>query len=106
MEYNNLFLDNQSGFRAGHSCETALTTLVNDWSREIDKGSMVGAVLLDLSKAFDLVSHDILLQKMHLFGFHDSSVEWFSSYLNNRSQYTQIAGCLSNKGQVVSGVPS
>ena len=105
MEYNNLFLDNQSGFRAGHSCETALTTLVNDWSREIDKGSMVGAVLLDLSKAFDLVSHSVLLSKLKLYGCTDNAVSFFNSYLSSRKQFVRYENHDSNVTNVEVGVP-
>ena len=53
----------QSGFRKYHSCQTALIKLINDWLSHIDKGNIVGAIFFDLKKAFDVVDHEMLLQK-------------------------------------------
>ena len=58
----NILHSTQSGFRKGHSCQTALLHLVNKWATEIDKGNMVGTLFLDLSKAFDFVN--ILLKNL------------------------------------------
>ena len=48
-------------------------------------------ILYDLSAAFDTVSHDILLEKLKVYGFDDSSLKWMKSYLQNRTQYVQVA---------------
>ena len=93
--------DRQSGLRENHSCQTALIRLVDDWiSNEV-----VGTLLLDLSKAFDLVNHSLLLQKLHYYGLHESAVVWFRSYLNSRKQHVYVSGAYSDSGDVVSGVP-
>jgi len=65
---------------------------------------IVGTLMLDLSKTFYLVNHNILLQKLKLYGFHWSAVKWFSSYLSNITQQTDSSGVSSNPGNVVSGV--
>ena len=58
-----------------------------------------------LSKAFDLVNYDILLEKLQLYGMHEPTVKCFSSYLKDRYQQTYVSGTISNCGKVVSGVP-
>ena len=75
----------QSGFRKYHSCQTALTKLINDWLSHIDKGNIVGAIFFDLKKAFD-VDHEMLLQKLALYGVRGTSLRWFEAYLSDRSQ--------------------
>ena len=58
--------ESQSGFRQKHSCQIALVKLVDDWTKCIDKGKMIGALFIDFGKAFDLVDHNILLRKLSL----------------------------------------
>ena len=76
----------QSGFWKHHSCQTALIKLINDWLSHIDRGKIVAAIFFDLKKAFDVVDHEILLQKLALYGVRGTSLHWFESYLSNRSQ--------------------
>ena len=61
----------QSGFRKNHSCNTALLGLLDKWLKNIDKGEITGAVFFDLRKAFDVVDHEILLQKLKSHKFDD-----------------------------------
>lgn len=105
LQDNNLIHDQQSGFRKQHSCQTALTKLVDDWLYAIDNGDIVGTVLLDLTKAFDLVNHDILLSKLSMYKFNSNSLSWFKSYLNNRSQQVAVGCQLSDSLPIQSGVP-
>ena len=63
LETHQLFHSFQSGFRCGHSCQTAVTRLTDTWLSAFNNRQMSGAVFLDFRKAFDLVHHDILLKK-------------------------------------------
>ncbi len=103
-EYN-LVHEHQSGFRRQHSCQTALTKLIDDCLYAIDHGEIVGTVLLDLTKAFDLVNHDILLSKLDIYKLDGNSLAWFQSYLNNRSQQVSVGSQLSESMPIHSGVP-
>ena len=100
-----LLYDRQSGFRENQSYQTALIRLVDDSISAVDKNKVVGTLLLDLSKAFDLVNHSLQLQKLHYYGLHESAVVWFRSFLYSRRQDVYVSGAYSDSGDVVSGVP-
>ena len=95
----------QSGFRKNHSCHTALTHLIDTWLKDIDSGNYVGAVFLDLRKAFDLVDHEILIHKLKLYHFSENTVKLFESYLSNRHQLIKIKNLKSDILSIKSGVP-
>ena len=95
----------QSGFRKNHSCQTALIRLLHDWYSEIDNGSLVGTVFLDLRKAFDLVDHQILLYKLKLHHFSNETLNIFESYLNNRTQIVKVGNIKSDQRVIKCGVP-
>jgi len=105
MENNNLLEECQSGFRARHSCETALQWVVSDWKKSIGEEKMIGVVFLDLRRAFELVDRDILLKKMEWYGIKGVVLSWFKSYLENRSQRVKFNGILSDPVAVNLGVP-
>ena len=102
---NNLLSDNQFGFRPGYSTNTALFTITENIRKKVDQGYVVGLVTLDLKKAFDMVSHEILLYKLKNFGFDDLSVSWFRDYLSFRKHTTNINNNLSDFCPVTCGVP-
>ena len=95
----------QSGFRQHHSCQTALTKLTDMWLKDIDDGNLTGSTFLDFTKAFDLVDHNLLIQKLGLYHFDNCSLKWFTSYLTNRLQSVQIGDTKSENLNVISGVP-
>ena len=102
---NNLIHRHQSAYRPHHSCETALLNLTDNWLKAMDSRKLVGSVLLDLSKAFDLVDHDLLLSKIDKYHVTNTSQEWFQSYLSNRTQRCYINGSLSDALVLARGVP-
>ena len=95
LEYvtnNGLLYSKQSAYRPGHSCETALLSLTDNWLKAMDDSKLVGSVFLDLSKAFDLVSHDILLSTIAKYHASQPTLRWFRSYLCDRTQICAISG--------------
>ena len=105
FESNDLLYGRQSGFRKNHSCETALTKILDDWLTALDQNKIVGTVFLDFSKAFDLVNHTTLLRKLKSFHLHKSTLSWIASYLDKRKQQVQISGVLSDLELIKTGVP-
>lgn len=97
--------ERQSGFRSNHSCVTALTAIIDGWISSVDKNEIVGTLLLDLSKAFDLVNHKILLEKLSHYQFSAEALQWFVFYFDKRSQQVTISGKLSTPMLILSGVP-
>ena len=86
---NKLLNKYQSGFRSLHSTATALLDATNQWYFNIDSGLVTSVVSLDLAKFFDTIDHNILLEKLQLFGVSTSSILWFKAYLTDRQQICQ-----------------
>jgi len=95
----------QSGFRAGFSCVSTLTNVVDDVLRAADVGRVSALVMLDFSKAFDTINHEILLAILHFIGLGESACALLSNYLLNRNQRVIISGHFSEDCRVRSGVP-
>ena len=102
---HNLLSPWQSGFRPGHSTTTTLLHVTSEWYSALDQGFIVGAVFLDIAKAFDTVNHTLLLSRLADLGFDHATCEWFSCYLRDRHQCTAIDGNFSDEAVVPSGVP-
>ena len=102
---NNVRYDLQYGFRRGSSTSTAITELVDDLIGELEKKQVVGALFLDLKKAFDTLDHDILLSKLESYGIRGIANEIISSYLSNRQQFVQIENDKSTLLNIETGVP-
>jgi len=76
----------QFGFRRNSSCEIALIAAMDSWLESIDQGKLVGTLLIDLSKAFDMVPHQLLLNELSSIGCTVRTGLWFKSYLEDRKQ--------------------
>ena len=105
LENSGLIQECQSGFRAKHSCETALQWVISSWKKIIGEGKLIGVVFLDLRRAFEVVNRDILINKLERFGLKGNVLKWFKSYLENRTQRVKFNGRLSNAIRVDLGVP-
>ena len=86
---------NLSGFLENHSCCTALLKMTKDWRRSPDNRESAMAVALDLSKAFDSINHNFLLEKLKAYGFCESALSLMSSYLLGRKQRVCLHGVCS-----------
>ena len=93
---NKKLSENQSGNRKCHSTETALLHVTDDFFMATDKSEVSVVVLLDMSKTFDSIRHDLLLQKLQSIGVASSSLEWFHNYLSGRSQRVRIGDAISD----------
>ena len=105
LEQGHILSSRQFGFRKGHSTEDQLLRAYNKIVEEVDKGRMVDAVYLDFSKAFDVLSYNILLAKLRSLGFCQQILKWVESFLRGRSMRVSVGGCDSLAVPVTSGVP-
>jgi hypothetical protein len=105
FEIYNILYKNQYGFREKRSTQHAIIDIVNQIQTNMDKNMYTCGIFIDLQKAFDTVNHSILLQKLQHYGIRGIINDWFSSYLLNRIQTTQIGTVVSDKETMLSGVP-
>ena len=104
-ERNNILYPLQHGFRSKRSCETQLLECINDLSKNLEDGKQTDLLILDFSKAFDKVSHNLLLHKLHHYGIRGNTHRWISAFLSERTQVVVVDGEESDVGRVESGVP-
>ena len=90
----------QSGFRSGHSTETALTLMTERWLKAINDGNIVGTIMIDFRKAFDLVDHDLLIHKFTLYKCGTNFLKLMASYLKSRTQVVSVHGNQRTNGPV------
>ena len=93
---DNLLTPNQYGFQRGKNTEQNLIHVINHISTALNDGNYCIGIFLDLKKAFDVCSHEIRLKKLKHLGVKNRALEWFHSYLSNRSQQVDIEGNLSD----------
>ena len=105
VEEQSLISEKQWGFMKGKSISGALLTAVENWHRQLESGNNVCAVFFDFKKAFDSVSHNLLLKKLSTLGLDSYLLKWIASYLTHWLQYVGVNGKASSYSQVLSGVP-
>ena len=82
-----------------------MITLIEKWKKSVDNGGAFGALLTDLSKAFDCLPHELLIAKLDAYGFDKSSLKLMHSYLSNRKQRVKINDTYSSWSEILFGVP-
>ena len=106
LDANDLLPRYHSGYRRGHSTETALLKILSDLITAVDSVQLALLSLLDMSAAFDTVDHDILLQRLDgTYGIRGEVLKWFSAYLSGRAQAVHINGTSSPEIPLKYGVP-
>ena len=101
----NFLSDFISAYRKGYSTNHVLLRLIENWKAALDSNLFTGAVLMDLPKAFDCVPHDLLIAKLHAYGFSFETLTLLNSYLRNRKQCVKINNICSDFLNFFSGVP-
>ena len=87
----------QCGFRKGHNKHHCLLAMLEKWKSAVDKRKSFGTLLADLSKAFDCLSHELLLAKPHAYGFCIAALRLTHSYLTNRRELKQTCHTVLGK---------
>ena len=107
LDKYNIIHEHQYGFRKKHSTIHPILHLLNYIADSSDKPSkdITLGLFLDLSKAFDTISHSILLHKLNYYGIRGVCNDWFRSYLTNRKQYTETYSKSSSHASITCGVP-
>ena len=93
------------GFRKGHSIQHALLNLLKNWQKTLDKSGVIGTAVMDLSKAYDCLPHDLLIAKLSGYGFDDSATSLIFDYLSKRYQRVKIGSVFSSYLEILRGIP-
>jgi len=104
-ETNNILYPLQHGFRKARSCETQLLEFTDNISINMEQGKQTDVLVMDFSKAFDKVSHGLLIHKLHQYGIQGKTNAWIQAFLSGRSQSVVVEGTQSDAVNVESGVP-
>ena len=94
--FDSIFSKYQCGFRKGHSPQHCLLYMIEKIKQARDNNNVFAAVLTDLSKAFDCISHELLIAKLNAYGFVSPSLKFISAYLNFRKQKTKVGSTFSD----------
>lgn len=102
---NSILTPVQHGFRKGFSTVTQLASVVHSFASILDKPGQIDVIFLDYRKAFDLVCHHKLIEKLEIIKLPPYLISWISAYLTKRTQFVSISDCPSDEAPVTSGVP-
>ena len=105
LDDNNLLTPFQHCFRSKHNCETQLISFTQEIFDNLEKGKQTDLIVMDFSKAFDKVDHNLLIYKLMKLGINKPVTSWISSFLKDRTQSVVVEGTHSSTLPVMSGVP-
>jgi len=103
--FDNHFNPYLSAFRSGYGCQSTLLKIIEDWKKSLDDNKFVAAILMDLSKAFDCLPHDLMLLKLGCYGVSEQALGLIKDYLSNRKQCVKLGSHASNLKAIYKGVP-
>ena len=103
--FDNILFQSQCGFRIGYSAQHCLLVMIEKFKETIDRSNGFGALLNDLSKAFDCINHPLLTAKLYNYGVSLLSIKMIFSYLSNRIHRTKINECFIERSRIEHGVP-
>ena len=94
--FANILSKNQCGFRKGYNSQHCLVAIIEKWKKSLDSKGSFGALLTDLSKAFDCIPHELMIAKLDAYGFDLKALILVFNYLRNRKQRVKISSSYSN----------
>ena len=103
--FDNIFSKYQCSFRKGYSAQHCLLVMTEKWKKVVDNGGAFGALLTDLSKAFDCIPHDLIIAKLEAYGFQIDALRLVHDYLSNRKQLVKLNETFSSWRDIEHGVP-
>ena len=105
FDRNKVLSNLNHGFRSGYSCETQLAVTMDELTQNYERGDQTDIIILDFSKAFDMVPHKLLLHKLERYGIRGPLLMWLNHFLTKRSMRVVVDGEYSKDADVLSGVP-
>ena len=103
--FEHIFSRYQCGFRKGYSAQHCLLAMIEKWEKTVDNKGVFGALLTDLSKAFDCIPHDLIIAKLEAYGFHIDALKLIHDYLSNRKQRVKVNDTYSSWKDIFYGIP-
>ena len=100
---NKYFSPYLCSFRKGYSTQHCLTVMLERWKKALDNGKIAGALLTDLSKAFDCLNHELLIAKLEAYGLGHRSLNYILSFLSDRKQRTKVNNSFSSWSNIKTG---
>ena len=101
--FDNIFSNQQCGFRKGYSTQHCLLIMLETWRRSVDQGKVFGTLLTDLSKACDYLDHEFLTAKLNAYGFSLSALQLINHYLSNKKPRAKIKNTYSTWLDIIFG---